>query len=59
MRLERAHAQRVGQDQGLTVGGFGRLGLWGLAVGVDLAEESQGPRLITLLRLCAAEIQAT
>ena len=37
--LERAHAQRLGQSQGLTVGGFDQLGLRGLAVRVDFAEE--------------------
>ena len=59
VRLERAHAQRLGQGQGLTVGGFGQLGLRGLAVRVDLAEEPQGPGLLTLLRVRAAELQAT
>jgi hypothetical protein len=48
VRLERAHAQRVGQGQGLTVGGFHGLGLRGMAVRVDLAEEPQSPRLLTL-----------
>ena len=58
VRLERAHAQRLGQGQGLTVGGFGRLDLRGLAMRVDLAEEPQGPGLLTLLRVRAAELQA-
>ena len=57
--LKRAHAQRLGQGQGLTVGGFGQLGLRAMAVRVDLAEEPQGPRLLTLLRVRAAELQAT
>src|SRR4029450_4700355 len=57
--LERAHAECRGQSQSLTVGGFGQFGLRGLAVRVDLAEESQGPGLLTLLRLRAADLQAT
>src|SRR5712692_5955496 len=59
MCLERAHAQRVGQGQGLTVRGFGQLGLRGMAVRVDLAEEPQGPGLLTLLCVHAEELQAT
>ena len=59
VRLERAHAQRLGQSQGLTVGGFDQLGLRGLAVRVDLAEEPQGPGLISLSCGHAAELQAT
>src|SRR5712691_1274263 len=49
VRLERAHAQRLGQGQGLSVGSFGQLGLRGLAVRVNLAKEPQSPRLLTLL----------
>ena len=37
--LERAHPQLLSQGEGLAVGGFGQLGLRGLAVRVDLAEE--------------------
>ena len=59
VRLERAHAQCLGQSQGLTVGGCGQLGLRGMAVRVDLAEEPQGPGLLTLLRVRAADLQAT
>jgi hypothetical protein len=59
MGLKRAHTQRVGQGQGLTVGGFGPRGLRGMAVRVDLAEEPQGPGLLTLLGIRAAELQAT
>src|SRR5882724_12595550 len=57
--LERAYAQRVGLGKGLTVGGFGQLGLRGMAVRVDLAEEPQGPGLLTLLGVRAAELQPT
>jgi hypothetical protein len=46
VRLERAHAQRLGQGQGLTVGGCGSLGLRGMVVRIDLTEEPQGPGLI-------------
>jgi hypothetical protein len=47
--LEWAHAQRVDQGQGFTVGSFGQFGLRGLALCVDLAEEPQSPRLLPLL----------
>jgi hypothetical protein len=57
--LERAHAECPGQSQGLTVGGCGSLGRRGIVVRIDLAEEPQGPRLITLSRVRAADLQAT
>ncbi len=47
MRLERAHAQRLGQGQGLAVVGFGLIGFRGLALRCNVAEEAQGTRLLT------------
>jgi hypothetical protein len=45
--LERAHAEFVGQGQGLLVVGFGLSALWRLAPRRDLAEEPpQGIRLV-------------
>ena len=44
--LERAHAQLLGQGQGLLVVGFGLRALRGLAPRRNLAEEAQGIRLV-------------
>ena len=38
--LERAHAQLLGQGEGLAVVGFGQLGLWGLALHRNVAKEA-------------------
>jgi hypothetical protein len=43
--LERAHAECLGQGEGLAVVGFGVLALWRLAPRGNLAEEAQGIRL--------------
>src|SRR5215216_5188147 len=57
--LERAHAEFEGKRESFAVGGFSRLDRRGMAVRVDLAEEPQGPGLLTLLCVRAAELQAT
>ena len=44
--LERAHAQFLGQGEGLAVVGFGLLALRGLAPRRNVAEEAQGIRLV-------------
>ena len=44
--LERAHAQFLGQGEGLAVVGLGWLDVWGLALRGNLAEEPQGLRLV-------------
>ena len=44
--LERAHAEFVGQGEGLLVVGFGLLDLRGIAPRRNLAEEAQGIRLV-------------
>ena len=44
--LERAHAEFLGQGQGLAVVGFGLLDLGRIALRRDLAEEAQGIRLV-------------
>ena len=44
--LERAHAELLGQGEGLAVGGFGQLNRRGIALCVDDAEKPQGPRLL-------------
>ena len=37
--LERAHAERLGQGEGLAVVGFSGLDLWGIVTRMELAEE--------------------
>src|SRR5262245_15423691 len=46
MGLEWAHAELLGQGEGLAVMGFGRLDLWGIAMRGNLAEEPAGLCLI-------------
>ena len=57
MGLERAHAQFLGQGEGLAVVGFGLLDLWGLAMRGNLAEEAQGIRLVALFLVLTGERQ--
>ena len=57
MRLQRAHADRLGQGEGLAVVIFGHLDLRGRALGRDVAEESQGIRLIALLLLGSCDLE--
>jgi hypothetical protein len=45
--LERAHAQCIGQGDGLALGGFGLFDRWRVTLRRDLAEEVQGIRLVT------------
>ena len=44
--LEWAHAQLLGQGQGLLVVGFGLLGIGGIGVGMNSAKLVQGERLV-------------
>ena len=46
MGLERAHAQLLGQGEGLLVVGFGLRALWELAPRHNGAQEAQGRRLV-------------
>jgi hypothetical protein len=55
MRLERAHAEFVGQSHGLAVIVFGRLDLRRMALGGDRAEESEGIGLVALLLVGTGE----
>jgi len=50
-----AHLAFVGQ--GLPVVLFGFVDIWGLAICVDLAEEAEGPRFISLLLVVVKEIE--
>ena len=61
MGLERAHAEFLGQGEGLVVVGFGLLALRGLAPRGNIAEEAQGIRLVTaflVLRVCSRACSA-
>src|SRR5262249_56176150 len=42
VRLERAHAEYLGQSKSLTVMGCGQLDFWRIAMGGNLAQEAQG-----------------
>ena len=55
--LERAHAEFVGQGEGLAVVGFGLLDLRGLALRRDLAEEPQGIGLVAAFLVRTGERQ--
>ena len=59
MGLEWAHAQLVGQGQGLTVRDFGLLDIRWIAMRGDLAEESENPRLVSPFFVRSGEIEGT
>ena len=56
VRLERAHAQFLGQGEGLAVVTGGGLALGGRLVRRALAQEPQGPGLVAALLVLAGEI---
>ena len=55
--LQRAHAEFVGQGEGLAVVGCGRLGLRRIALRSDVAEEAQGPCLVSPFLVVPAELE--
>ena len=57
MGLERAHAEFLGQGEGLPVVMCGWLDLRGGLMGGDLPEEPQGPRLVSPLLMGTGEIE--
>ena len=59
MGLERAHAELLGQGQGLAVVGFGWLDLRRLAPRRNVAEEAQGIRLVAAFLVLTGERQRT
>ncbi len=59
MGLEWAHAQLVGQGQGLTVRDFGFLDIRVIAMRGDLAEESVDPRLVSPFLVRSGDIEGT
>ena len=58
MGLERAHAQLLGQGEGLAVVAGGGLDLWGRLARRALAQEPQGPGLVAALLILAGEIDS-
>ena len=58
VRLERAHAQLLGQGEGLAVVAGGGLALGGLLARRALAQEPQGPGLVAALLVLAGEVES-
>ena len=56
--LERAHAELLGQGEGLAVVGFGLLDLRGIALRRNLAEEPQGICLVAMFLVLAGSRRA-
>jgi hypothetical protein len=57
VRLERTHAELLGQGEGLAVVGFSGFDLWGIAVRMELAEEPQGVGFVAPLLMGPGELQ--
>jgi hypothetical protein len=57
VRLERAHAQFLGQGEGLLVAGFGLIALWRLTSCRNLAEEAQSIGLVAAFLVFLGECQ--
>ena len=57
VRLERAHAQCLGQGQSLLVVGFGLRGIGGIGVGMDNAKLVQRERLVTAFLLLPGQVE--
>ena len=57
--LEWAHAEFLGQSQGLSVVGFSLCGVRGLALCCDLAKQPEGPCLIAAFPALTGEAQET
>src|SRR5262245_27243929 len=59
MRLEWAHAQLLGQSQGLVVGGFSRLDLRGVGVSMNSAKLAERQRLVSTLSILPSQVKRT
>ena len=55
--LERAHAEFLGQGQGLLVVGFGLCGIGGIGVGMDNAKLVQREGLVPALLLLPGQVE--
>src|SRR5262249_52339816 len=56
--LERAHAERVGQGQGLLVVGFSLVDVMGSAMPDNIAQEPQDPRLVAPFLVGTSELES-
>ena len=59
VRLERTHAERFGQGEGLTVVVFGLVCLRGIAMQCNIAEKAQCPRLGAPFLVGTGELQSS
>jgi hypothetical protein len=57
MGLERAHAQGLGQRQGLLIGGFGLCDRGGIGVGLDDTKLVQRARLVPACLLLSGQVE--
>ena len=57
VRLQRAHAEFLGQGEGLVVVGGGLVDVWGLATHDDVAEKPVGMRLVAGSCVRAGDIE--
>ena len=57
VRLQRAHAEFLGQGEGVLIVGFGLHGIRRLAPCCDVAEEAQGIRLVAAFLVFTGERQ--
>src|SRR5262245_35032904 len=57
MRLERAHAQLLGQGQGLLVLGFGQRDIRRVSVGIDDAKLMQRKRLVPAFLVLPGQVE--
>ncbi len=57
MGHQRAHAEFLGQSEGLPVVGFGQCNIWGIAVQHDRTEEPEGPRMVAAFLSATGEHQ--
>ena len=57
MSLEWAHAECLGQREGLVIAVSSLIGLWGLAPRRNFAQEAQGIRLVRAFLTCSGECQ--
>ena len=59
VRHERAHAELVGQRQGLAVGGFALFDLRGITMGGNVTEEAQAIRLMASCLVGTGMLEST
>jgi hypothetical protein len=57
--LKRAHAEFLGQSEGMPVVGFGQGNIWEIVVQRGRPEEPQSPRLVTAFLAITGEHEGT